>query len=58
MDKDKTLKLEAIYTAAERAKPKGDYSVYKMYRENIEDLNLNPEEYQESIHRLAKLLKV
>ena len=55
---EKMLKLQAIFAAAEKAKPKGDYSLYRMYRENIEDLNLDPEGYQSCVRKLAEILKV
>lgn len=51
-------KLEAIMNAAKFAEPKGDYSVYRSYRRQLEDLGLTPEEYQVAVRKLAKILKV
>lgn len=37
---------------------KGDYRIYNSYRHEIEDLILQPQEYEQVIRELAKILKV
>ncbi len=51
-------RLDAVMKAAKFAEPKGDYSVYRSYRRQLEDLGLTPEEYQAAVKKLAKILKV
>lgn len=51
-------KVDAIMKAAKFAEPKGDYSVYRSYRRQLEDLGLIPKEYQDAVKKLAKILKV
>lgn len=51
-------RLDAVMKAAKFAEPKGDYSVYRSYRRQLEDLGLTPEEYQAAVKKLAKILKI
>lgn len=49
--------LETIFNAA-RLEPKGNYSAYNMYRNQIENLDLDAKEYQAAVKKLAKILKI
>lgn len=49
--------LETIFNAA-RLEPKGNYSAYNMYRNQIENLDLDAKKYQAAVKELAKILKI
>lgn len=37
---------------------KGNYSIYHNYRRMIEELNMNPKEFERAVRELSKILRV
>lgn len=55
-----TQKKEQLKNIMDRARldHKGDYSVYHSYRRMIEDIGLEPKEFEKAIRKLLNVLKV
>ncbi len=54
---NKRDKLDKILTQA-TADAKGDYRVYHDYRRRLEELELDPKTFEQSVRKLAKILRV
>ena len=57
MTTDTKERLRIILAQAGRD-AKGNYSIYHNYRRMIEELPLNPKEFERAIRELSKILKV
>lgn len=54
---DNMLRLRFIFDKAKRD-VKGNYSVYNYYKRGLEELELSPKEYEQSVRELARILRV
>lgn len=54
---DKEQKLKDIFNRARRD-IKGDYSIYHNYRRLLEELELDPMEFETAVRKLVCLLRV
>ena len=50
--------LESILTRAKKCSLKGRNYIYSRFKQELEELHLSPEEYQEACIELAKYLEV
>lgn len=49
--------LDRIISQA-AADAKGDYRIYRDYRRKLEELELDPKTFEQSVRKLAKILRV
>ena len=54
---DKDFALALIFERAEKD-VKGNHRIYTSYRQELEELDLSPKEYEKAVIKLSKLLKV
>lgn len=50
-------KLDAILRQASRDE-KGDYTIYHNYRRLLEELELEPKEFEQAVRKLSNILRV
>lgn len=57
---DNTQKKERLKNIMERAKldHKEDYTIYHNYRRLLEELELEPKEFEQAVRKLSNILKV
>lgn len=53
----KEKRLKDIFTRAKHD-TKGNYSIYHSYRNMIEELNLNPKDFEAAVRKLSNILRV
>ena len=54
---EKNVQLEEILKRA-RIDAKGNYSIYHTYRRMIEELELQPKDFEQAVRKLANILEV
>lgn len=53
----KVLKTRFVFDKAKRD-VKGNYSIYNLYKRELEDIGLSPKEFERAVVELTKILRV
>lgn len=53
----KVLKTRFVFDKAKRD-IKGNYSIYNLYKRELEDIGLSPKEFERAVVKLTKILRV
>lgn len=53
----KVLKTRFVLDKAKRD-IKGNYSIYNLYKRELEDIGLSPKEFEQAVVKLTKILRV